>query len=83
MKININDYRSAHYDYILKEYESSGVENISFYATCTFVPLIALYCFCRENYPNDVRLTQAIDRLTEFYRYEEIIGEIKNGEVND
>jgi hypothetical protein len=75
MKINIDEFR-VHEPLILKQYEKDGLNSVSLYAATAMVPVIALFCFIREEHPSS-ELDRRINALVEFYEYTEVLGERK------
>lgn len=82
MNIDVSPYRTAHKDNIIKEYKERGIDSIAFYSAVSYCPVLALYVFCREEFPEDEEITRRILSIKKFYEIDKILGEI-NGERSD
>jgi len=57
-------------EYVLKYIATHGVGKITLYSATTFIPLIAIYTFLMEDYPEHKDLClQKLKELEEFYGF--------------
>lgn len=56
--------------YIVNYVKTNGVEKISLYSATTFIPLMAIYTFVKEDLPEHTELCDSkIKELKEFYGF--------------
>lgn len=67
MKKQIELFRGQK-QYIVNYVKTHGIEKISLYSATTFIPLIAIYTFVKEDLPEHAELCNGkIKELEEFY----------------
>lgn len=76
-RINLKDYKNVKKP-LLEMYEKHGLQRALEMCTYTFIPLIVCYSFLQKEYGG---FEEDIERLTEFYRYDEILEESNNDEI--